>query len=1173
MLRLRLFVVLLLLALTACFQTTPTEPAPPPEVVSAGAGLRADYFARADFSGQSVTRVDRQVLFDWGQVSPAQGLPPGAFSARWQGTLTVPVTDSYTFFVAGSGQTTFTLDGTPVVSDTPLVLEKGLHNIKLEFVKISDTAALKLEWQNSTLAREVIGQQYLQPATLYKDELVFANVVTSTNLLLNSDFETGTGGWVKYGDSTDFTTIMPGRSGAALKASGWLWVQQDLPVSSIEAGQTYTVRGYGKALSDGICTLGLAGGSTITQLFNETVTFGSGTFLEGVKSVMVPEGTVWLSVYLTTTASECQFDDVTLVVDGTTLPVSGNNVVVNAGFEADFASWGRFGGTSSISTPGQNSSGKALQISNFGWIQQDLAGTLFKSEPYTLSGHTRSVTGSVCTLGLIAANATQVVFDVKLEFTATTWTQKTLRQTFPAGVTWAGVYAASGGADCFFDDISLAPSTSDPTTPQPLTIQLPVEVIGPDDYSEEIRFELSDASGINTLYLQAHRLAYRDTSTNAARGAKGSVRLNGGAWLDLSNATPGLECYDHEQAYGCLNGSYHTVRLTVPITGAVQGENTLEFRFNGTDGFTAGYRVLDFNLRRGSTNVLPASVFVQDDVTKWSTPLPSQADISVGKNLWETKVLTESPVSSKQLKATCSSCHAADGRDLKYFNYSSWAIEARSMFHGLTETEGKQIASYIRSLDVPAPLQARPWNPPYQPGPGLDSKPAQEWAAGAGLEWVLEKDSDMMPYLFPRNGTLNTSAGNLERVMDINASLNIREMPVAIQLPDWNAWLPDVHPIDAWSNWNNLPPHQSYLTTLQTFETQGVTALIANPKKLISTMSSINNSTRDFVSAGATKQNGGSGSPWRTALGDNIAETMNGVPRELVKQSLAQWSAVKQWETVQRYGLESVAPQVLPEGGELRSWPSDGQNVHPIAPHVTADKIYSGFDWQTILVGKYFSSAWYQVQMTINSGQRQAVNVEPQDWPYQFRHIQEWVDESGEPQTARFIQSFIKAYQMRNNDAGVGSNGWQMRVVHPFWLVTPFNEQGATNLWNALDQYQVTLGQKAGMKKRIVSALAQMGLAQTTSFAVTPVSTTTIGDWPICKTVENNVEEWFCLMSPTTTVVEPQDILWPDINTPANLAFTLKLMKERDWVNEDIRLGYIAWAKSIWSQYDWDRYR
>jgi galactose oxidase len=468
--------ILLLFSLVSCYQTpvtpTPVTPTPVPqpgEPLSFGSGLRADYYQSADFSGRVVSRVDRQIFFDWGQVAPAQGLVPGVFSARWQGILNVETTDSYSFFVDAEGQATLRIDGKAVSSGTPVQLAAGSHEILLEFVKTSDTASLRLEWQSSTLTRAVIAQQYLQPALLYSTELTFANVVTNTNLLLNSDFEGGTGNWIKYGSNTNFGTVSPGRSGTgqALKASGWLWIQQDLPVSSIEVSQTYTLRGFAKATSGGTCTLGLSGGSTTTELFNETVSVRSTSWQEQSTSLKVPSGTIWMAVYLSTTQSECQFDDVTLVTGTTTTPpVASNNLVDNSSFETDFESWGRYGGTSAITTPGQNGAGKSLQTSNFAWIQQDLAGTSIKAQPYTLSGYARSATGSVCTIGLMATDATQVIIDVKLEFTATTWQQKTLRQTFPRGVTWAGVYAASGSTNCFFDDISLSPVALSPKATQ-----------------------------------------------------------------------------------------------------------------------------------------------------------------------------------------------------------------------------------------------------------------------------------------------------------------------------------------------------------------------------------------------------------------------------------------------------------------------------------------------------------------------------------------------------------------------------------------------------------------------------------------------------------------------------------------------------------------------------------
>src|SRR5208337_3494006 len=161
------------------------------------------------------------------------------------------------------------------------------------------------------------------------------------------------------------------------------------------------------------------------------------------------------------------------------------------------------------------------------------------------------------------------------------------------------------------------------------------------------------------------------------------------------------------------------------------------------------------------------------------------ADIQAGQTLWQTANLTSPGFGAMQAK--CGSCHTQDGRDLKYFNYSNLSIQTRAMFHGLTAQQGNQIASYIRSLNVPTSTYARPWNPPYQPGPGMDSRPVSDWAAGAGLDAVLDNDADTLNYVLPGGSTANIAG---------NAYLNQREIPIVLQLRDWNHWLPIIHPID-----------------------------------------------------------------------------------------------------------------------------------------------------------------------------------------------------------------------------------------------------------------------------------------------------------------------------------------------------------------------------------------
>ena len=62
----------------------------------------------------------------------------------------------------------------------------------------------------------------------------------------------------------------------------------------------------------------------------------------------------------------------------------------------------------------------------------------------------------------------------------------------------------------------------------------------------------------------------------------------------------------------------------------------------------------------------------------------------------------------------------------------------------------------------------------------------EQWSAGAGLDAVLERDADMLKYLFP-NGITKAAVAT-------TANLSAREMPIYFQLPDWNHWLPTIAP-------------------------------------------------------------------------------------------------------------------------------------------------------------------------------------------------------------------------------------------------------------------------------------------------------------------------------------------------------------------------------------------
>ena len=302
----------------------------------------------------------------------------------------------------------------------------------------------------------------------------------------------------------------------------------------------------------------------------------------------------------------------------------------------------------------------------------------------------------------------------------------------------------------FLAAITIAIGFADTATDR---IVLPIEVLGADGtvVSRTVTLPAGQAEPVRSLWLQVHGLRYADQA---------SVQVNTSAWMPLNNNT--VTIAEPGKTYGGIGGGFATLAMTLalPDGTVVGGDNTIRFRFNHTDGFVSSYRVLAFNfLDAEGKKILPANDFVEDAPERWTPPLPDAASIQAGKELWHGASLAASSLpNSPTLQARCADCHAQDGRDLKYFNFSNASIIARARFHGLSELQSEQIASYIRSLPLPSP--GRPWNPPYQPGPGLDEQPVSNWAAGAGLAWVLDQDTDALPYLIGSHGGKNSAPSN-----------------------------------------------------------------------------------------------------------------------------------------------------------------------------------------------------------------------------------------------------------------------------------------------------------------------------------------------------------------------------------------------------------------------------
>lgn len=588
----------------------------------------------------------------------------------------------------------------------------------------------------------------------------------------------------------------------------------------------------------------------------------------------------------------------------------------------------------------------------------------------------------------------------------------------------------------------------------PNTVILPIEVFPADGasvHAEPVYLGVSDPSGVDSLYVKIHAHGYHYSEQGETNGydSKASFRINGGGWVPVNNAT--ARVYGTAAKYEGVGGPFATIEASLPVDGTgavVAGQNTIEFRFNGTEGFSSGYRVLALDLlRAGGSSAVDGTTFVEEDYSAWGPPVgySDDASIDAGEALWSARErLIERP-GGVTITGSCADCHARNARDLEYFNYSNRTIIARSRFHGLTEEEGKQIAAYVRTRDMEWPAGydedncgGRPWDPPYQPGPSLKDKPIECWAAGAGIEGVLDNDAEMLPYLFP-NGTKGEAA---KAAVHPDSSMAVWAVPISLQFPDWNNWLPDISPVDImpvstyesagehWASYQQLTTNLSNPTTRQDWIDQTIASREGGP-----------------IASHLFRMGLGVHSFWPTGE----FYDPNWEDDHILRQSLVQVQAVRQWEVNTSYKLEDLGREVFDygastywpndadypgmylggEGRQDRYWLSDNASVYDVAPHKNQRPVYPFGDgsYPTPNQNVFFSHTWYQLQATLNGNVRWHRGLAAVDWNYVFPHIGSTYYNYGSVDcpALRYYQNHVVVAQSRNNRRDMIALGWQHR--------------------------------------------------------------------------------------------------------------------------------------------------
>jgi hypothetical protein len=553
------------------------------------------------------------------------------------------------------------------------------------------------------------------------------------------------------------------------------------------------------------------------------------------------------------------------------------------------------------------------------------------------------------------------------------------------------------------------------------------------------------------LYIQAHQPFYHRGGVENGppngydpEGAA-SIRVNGGEWVDVRDKT--VDCKFPESEYWCVAGGYSTIRFTLDLDSVEKGLNTVEFRYNGTKGIRSGYRVIDLDIRNDSgESLIQKTRFQYPDYEEWSPPIEKKAAIKKGKKLFQKRdSLLNNPLEKKSITASCADCHSDTGRDLKYFNYSNRVIEARARFHGLSRKQSEQIASYIRSIELtdkdgkPYTAPGTPWDPPYQPGPELlaTGKPAAKskevyWAAGAGLEWVLDRDRQMLKHMFPKDGDYKNGVAwetdgdgrkKLPYTEEVSpeGELSSTKIPVAVQFPDWNNWLPDVHPIDVAPEEYKANPGVEMLYDSDGRLREAIEDYNHNfdrkkLRELDVAMKRFNMGLRGIGNYGHELD----------SLASHLPKEATGYEKSMANTSGHRWFAVQVWDLMTRLNLQGATDETYgsePRDGlnPERGWIGRQRWVFNLAPHIAAPTGQNDAPWVygSERLEKFMSHAWYQAQVAINPGTHpKSSGQSPVDWNYQVGHIGASItDQVGAG--LRQFHTIIKKWQLMNSSRGV----------------------------------------------------------------------------------------------------------------------------------------------------------
>lgn len=131
-------------------------------------GLKVTYFRGTNFEEKICSRTERALCRDYGNKSPARGVPSKKFSALWEGILRVPQSGDYIFAGQSDDGLRLIIDGTRIIDNWcdqswgarttggRVHLSAGDHAIAVEHYNNEGESALRIKWSGGPIPPNTI---------------------------------------------------------------------------------------------------------------------------------------------------------------------------------------------------------------------------------------------------------------------------------------------------------------------------------------------------------------------------------------------------------------------------------------------------------------------------------------------------------------------------------------------------------------------------------------------------------------------------------------------------------------------------------------------------------------------------------------------------------------------------------------------------------------------------------------------------------------------------------------------------------------------------------------------------------------------------------------------------------------------------------------------------------